>query len=143
MNAGTKILIITSFLTLMSCGDNHKKSHLKAPQVESDAIISNINWKIQFPGKHLPDNLLLEINGNTLLDECSGGKSKSMVKVDRFSNPMEMKIDNYFMPKRGDLKIEVKDLGIDCSSETSFIKNDDVQFSILKDLNSSELLIEL
>lgn len=143
MKAPKVLLISSSLLILASCGENDKSSSHTAQLVQKDPVITNINWKINFPGKHLPDNLLLEVNGSTLLDECSGGKAKSIVKVDRGSSPMSLSIPNYYMPKRGELAIEVKDLGVDCGSETEFVKNENVEFEVLKNLIESELVINL
>ncbi len=133
----------TSMLfALASCGNNNSsKSHREANPVCSEIdCLSSINWKIVLQGRAFPDKARVDINGSTILNECV---SKQKYTIDRQSEPQHLYLDNFFIPKRGELKIDVVDLGSDCSYESAFISNDKVDFEISKSAGVSEILINL
>lgn len=128
-------------LTLVSCG-NHKSSSKGEinPVTEIDGM-SSVNWKILLQGRNFPDKSRVDINGTTVLNECV---SKQKYAIDRTAEPEELYLENFYVPKRGEVKINIVDLGSDCSSETSFLSNDNVTFEVTKGAGDvSELLINL
>lgn len=129
-------------LTLASCGNNDKsKSGSEMNPVCSEIdCLSSINWKIQLQGKSFPDKARVDINGTTVLNECV---SKQKYSINRDSSPQSLYLENYYIPKRGELKIDVVDMGNDCHSESSFISDDNVEFELTKEMEVSELLINL
>lgn len=129
-------------VTLASCGnDSSSKSRREANPVCSEIdCLSSINWKIVLQGRAFPDKARVDINGSTILNECV---SKQKYTIDRQSEPQHLYLDNFFIPKRGELKIDVVDLGSDCSYESTFISNDKVDFEVSKSTGVSEILINL
>jgi hypothetical protein len=47
------------------------------------------------------------------------------------------------MPKRGELAIEIIDMGDDCAHESIFFSDDNVEFEFTKSGDSNEVLIVL
>ena len=129
-------------LTLASCGNDKKsKSHKEVNPVCSDIdCLSSINWKIVLQGRAFPEKARVDINGTTVLNECV---SKQRYYIDRWSEPQQLYLDSFYVPKRGDLKIDIVDLGSDCSYESSFISDNDVEFEVSKNAGISEILIRL
>ena len=128
-------------LTLVSCGNESKSSHHKAPVTCEDvSCLSSVNWKIQLQGKAFPDKVRVDINGTTVLNECV---SKQKYAIDRQAEPQHLLLENFYVPKRGEVKINVADLGSDCHSESSFISDDDVEFEVNKDAGAAEIVINL
>lgn len=129
-------------LTLASCGGNGKSSRVSTqadPVCEDVSCLSSVNWKIILNGKVFPDKSRVDINGTTVLNECV---SKQKYSIDRYSVPQILALDNYIIPKRGDLKIQVMDLGR-CDSESTFISDDNVNFELVKGVDVSEVVIHL
>lgn len=128
-------------LTLVSCGNNDKSSSRRQNEVCGEVdCLSSVNWKIQLQGKAFPDKARLDINGTTVLNECV---SKQKYSIDRAAEPQNIVLENFYVPKRGELKINVVDLGSDCGSESTFISDDNVEFEVTKDAGVSEILINL
>lgn len=128
-------------LTLVSCGEK-SSSHKKQAETCGDGIscLSSINWKIQLQGKSFPDKARVDINGTTVLNECV---SKQKYSIDRSAEPQNLYLENFYVPKRGELKINVIDLGHDCASESTLISDDNVEFEVTKATDVSEILINL
>ncbi|WPU63480.1 hypothetical protein [Peredibacter starrii] len=129
-------------LTLVSCGEKDNKSHVSKqanPICEDVNCLSSVNWKIILNGKVFPDKSRVDINGTTVLNECV---SKQKFMIDRDSVPQTLSLDNYIVPKRGDVKIHVIDLG-HCDSESTFIKDDNVNFDLVKGGETNEVVIHL
>lgn len=139
-----QLLVASSLLlTLVSCGsDNGGSSSKKQTPKGCSEIdcLSSINWKIVLQGRSFPDKSRVDINGTTVLNECV---SKQKYVIDRQAEPQHLYLDNFYVPKRGQLKIDVLDLGSDCSYESSFISNDKVDFEVTKSAGLSEILINL
>jgi hypothetical protein len=137
-----KVLLAGSLLlTLVSCGNDHNsKSHAKAPSCGDVDCLSSVNWKIVLQGRSFPDKSRVDINGSTVLNECV---SKQKYAIDRTAEPEQLYLENYLVPKRGDLKIDVIDMGHDCASESTFISNDKVDFEVSKTAGQTEILISL
>ena len=140
----TLSFLVTSglLLTFASCGNDSKsKSHKEVNPVCSEIdCLSSINWKIVLQGRAFPDKARVDINGTTILNECV---SKQRYSINRWSEPQELYLEGFFVPKRGDLKIDIVDLGSDCSYESSFISDNDVEFEVSKNAGMSEILIRL
>ncbi len=128
--------------TLASCGNKDKSK--STPQADSLCAeidcLSAINWKIQLQGKSFPDKSRVDINGTTVLNECV---SKQKYSINRDASPQILYLENFYIPKRGDLKINVIDMGPDCHTESSFLTDDNVEFELTKDLGISEIVINL
>lgn len=127
-------------LTLVSCG-NHKSS--SSPQKEVNAVcaevdcMSAVNWKILLQGRSFPQQSRVDINGTTVLNECV---AKQKYSIDRSVDPEELYLENFFVPKRGELKIHVSD----CETGAEVIANDNVNFEVTKGAGDvTELLINL
>lgn len=135
------VLIAGSLLlTLVSCGNHKSSSHHKADVCGEVDCLSSVNWKILLQGKTFPDKTRLDINGTTVLNECV---SKQKYSIDRKAEPQQILLENFYVPKRGDLKINVVDLGRDCHSESTFLQDDNVEFEVTKDAGASEIVINL
>ncbi|WP_408096530.1 hypothetical protein ACJVC5_15945 [Peredibacter sp. HCB2-198] len=136
------VLASALLLTLASCGGKDSKSKISTqvdPICEDVNCLSSVNWKIMLNGKVFPDKSRVDINGTTVLNECV---SKQKFMIDRHSVPQTLLLDNYIVPKRGDVKIHVVDLG-HCDSESTFIKDDNVNFDLVKGGEVSEVVIHL
>lgn len=136
------VLASALLLTVVSCGDNDKNSRVSKqvdPICEDVNCLSSVNWKIALQGKNFPDKSRVDINGTTVLNECV---SKQKYMIDRDSNPQSLSLENYEIPKRGELKIHVVDLG-HCDSETKFIEDNNVNFELVKSGEVSEVHINL
>jgi hypothetical protein len=115
----TFLITGTLLLSLASCGNDKKTSSRQEanPVCSEIDCLSSVNWKIQLQGRAFPDKARLDINGTTVLNECV---SKQRYSIDRYTEPQSVYLDNFYVPKRGELKISVVDLG-QCDSERSFI----------------------
>lgn len=140
----SNIIIAGSLLlTLVSCGkdDKKSKSHAEINPVCSEIdCLSSINWRIQLEGRSFPYRSRVDVNGTTVLNECM---SKQKYAIDRTSNPEVLYLDNFYVPRRGELKIDIIDLGSDCDSAYTFISNDKVDFEVNKTGGFSEIVISL
>lgn len=128
-------------LTLASCGNDKKSSSRQEvnPVCSEIDCLSTVNWKILLQGRAFPDKARLDINGTTVLNECV---SKQKYSIDRYTEPQSIYLENFYVPKKGQLKINIVDLGR-CDSESSFINDSNVNFDIVKDNFSNEILINL
>lgn len=137
-----KVLLAGSLLlTLVSCGkDDNSSSRRKAQSCEDVNCLTSVNWKIVLQGKSFPEKSRVDINGTTVLNECV---SKQKYAIDRSAQPETLYLESYSVPKRGDLKIDVIDMGLDCASESTFISNDKVDFEVTKTAGQTEILISL
>ena len=139
------IILIFGLLLLFSlvgCGNRHKsKAHneMNAACTELDCL-SSINWKIRLQGQSFPDKTRIDVNGTTVLNECV---SKQKYSIDRSADPEMLVLENYYIPKNGDLKIDLYDLGSDCGIENKIISNENVPFLFEKSETGSEILIML
>lgn len=102
--------------------------------------LSSVNWKILLDGKSFPEKTRIDVNGTTVINECV---SKQKFVVDRTTSPQSITLENYYVPKRGQLKIDVIDLGINCDSESTFFSDSDVEFEATKTNDTNEVLIRL
>lgn len=128
-------------LTLVSCGSDNKSSGSQEQNAVCENCITSANWKILLPGRSFPDKSRVDINGTTVLNECV---SKQKYMINRSSDPQELYLDNFYVPKRGELKINIVDLGSDCDSESTFFENSNVEFEETKGAGgTTELLINL
>ncbi|MCM2348763.1 MAG: hypothetical protein NDI69_02000 [Bacteriovoracaceae bacterium] len=137
------VMITGLLFTLASCGNDSKKSRSRQELntiCEGISCLSSVNWKIMLPGRSFPEKSRVDINGTTVLNECV---SKQRYMIDRSTDPESLTLENYFVPKKGDLKIDVIDMGPDCSSSSTFISNDRVHFDYVKGVTYSEIQINL
>jgi hypothetical protein len=145
MSLKKRALFTISFISLfllVACGDKNKsksQNEINAACTEIDCL-SSVNWKILLRGQSFPEKVRLDVNGTTVLNECV---SKQKYYIDRSSDPEMLLLENYYIPKRGQLKIELYDLRGDCGSEEKIISNDDVSFELDKFSNDSEIVINL
>ena len=138
------LIMLTGLVVLASCGNKDDKKSSSTQELnticEDISCVSSVNWKIMLPGRSFPEKTRLDINGTTVLNECV---SKQNYFVDRMAEPQTITLDGYYVPKQGELKIDVIDLGSDCSSYSKFISNDKVPFTFIKGTTSSEIHILL
>lgn len=137
-----RVVVSTLLLSLVSCGNEEKSKsgqQLNQGCAEMDCL-SSINWKIQLHGKSFPEKSRIDINGTTVLNECV---SKQKYMINRESSPQSLYLESFYIPKRGDLNIDVVDMGTDCHSESSFISDKNVEFELTKEMEVSELVINL
>lgn len=133
-------------LLLVSCGGKDGSSSNKVKKKELNPIcqglscLNSINWKIALQGKSFPDKTRVDINGITVLDECS---PKQKYSIDRNVSPQLLFLDQYLIPKKGDLKIDIIDMGYYCNTESVFLSNDKIDFEITKNSDENEVLIFL
>jgi hypothetical protein len=80
------------------------------------------------------------INNETILNECL---KKQKYSVDRSTSPESIKLESFFIPKRGELSIAIFDMGSDCSQDSEFISEKDVQFDAVKTAEGQDILINL
>lgn len=129
-------------ISLIGCGNKTKsRSQSEVNPVCSEIdCLSSINWKILLRGQSFPEKTRLDVNGTTLLNECV---SKQKYVIDRTSDPEILLLENFYIPKKGELKIDLFDLGSDCGAETKILSNEDVSFSVEKSSGRSEIVILL
>lgn len=129
------------FLTV-SCSE--KSSPSSSQEVNSICAgvdcLTSANWKIYLPGREFPNKSRVEINGASVLNECI---PKQKYVIDRGADPQRIDINNYYVPKIGELKIDIIDLGADCDSETMFLSNSNVIFDVNNFDGSADLIINL
>lgn len=139
-----KILALAGLtLTLVSCGNDSKSSKSTQeinPVCDSIECLSNITWKINLQGQDFPRKSRVEINAVSVLDECMG---KQQYSIDRDSTPQSLTLENYTVPRAGEVKIHIVDQGWDCSEEQTFIKNDNVTFEVDKGVAGNRVIINL
>lgn len=135
------IIVGSLLLTLASCGQKDKSSSKKSQNAVCAEVdcLSSVNWKIVLQGRAFPDKSRVDINGTTVLNECV---SKQKYSISRDAEPQHLYLENFYVPKRGQLKIDVVDLGSDCGSESTFISDNNVNFEVTKG-EVSEILINL
>lgn len=142
MRKNVSVLMVSSLLlTLASCGQDDK-SHSGVsidPICEDVNCLSTVNWKIQLPGRIFPDKSRVDINGTTVLNECV---SKQKYMIDRSAEPQNLYLENYVIPKKGELKIKITDLG-HCDSESSFVEENNANFEFVKTGMEREIVINL
>lgn len=139
-----KVLALVGLtMTLVSCG-NDSKSSKRAPEMNPvcDGIecLSSVTWKINLQGQDFPRKARVEINGASVLDECMG---KQEYSIDRDSTPQSLTLENFTVPRAGDVKIHIVDQGWDCSDERTFISNDNVPFEVERGVAGSRVIINL
>jgi len=135
-------LSIISLFILMSCGPNKvSRSSKEANPVCSEIdCLSNATWKMTLQGRSFPEKAKVVVNNETILNECL---MKQKYAVDRSTNPESLTLESFFVPKTGELSIVIFDLGSDCSQESEFISEKDVQFDAVKTAEGQEILINL
>lgn len=134
----------TLLLSLVSCGN--KKSNSKTSGSVVNTVCDNINcmssidWKIFLQGQVFPKKSRLEINGETVLDECL---SKQQYRIDRESAPQSITLGGFIVPKQGQVRLRIVDQGWDCSDERTFIQKENVPFEVVKTITGREIVINL
>jgi hypothetical protein len=127
--------------TFASCGNNHRSKSVSAlKSCDEVSCLSSVNWKILLPGRSFPEKSRIDINGVTVLNECL---SKQKYSLDRTKETETLYLENYSVPKRGELKIDVFNLGRDCSEESVFLSQDKVDFEVSKEIDLTEIIISL
>lgn len=140
----TLLAVSSLILTLASCGNDSKSSRKQAPEVnpicDSINCMSSINWKIVLQGQVFPENTRVDINGETVLDECMG---KQQYQINRSAAPMSLTLDNFYVPRSGAANIKVIDQGWDCRQEITFLSVENAQFEVVKSSGMREILFNL
>ena len=128
-------------LTLASCGGDGKKSDrsIYGAVCSEISCLSSVNWKIVMQGRNFPEKSRIDINGATVIDECI---PKQKFVIDRLPDPQSIYLENYYIPKVGELKIAVIDLG-QCDTETSYLSDENVNFEVMNKDDSMEVFISL
>jgi hypothetical protein len=138
--------VITLFclvLSLASCGkstSSSKKASEKNPVCAGIDCLSSIDWTIYLNGQDFPDRARIDVNGVTVLDECLG---KQHYKISRFAKPQYLKLEDFRIPKRGEVRIHIVDQGYDCGIEKTVVFKENVSFEIVKNNLGSEIVINL
>ena len=138
-------LSLLFILSFVSCGKASKENKERSsqdinPSCSEIDCLSTINWKITLRGQSFPAKSKVDINGSTVVNECV---SKQKYFIDRSFESEALHLENFFVPKRGDLKIDIYDMGDDCESSSTFISNDKVDFEVEKSLDGSRIIINL
>jgi len=147
MNKSKTALLSLTLLTLIACGKDDKSSSSSAlaPQMEVNPVCavtcqSTIDWKIRLQGQIFPAKSQVDVNGQTVLDEC---KHKQKYAIDREAAPQMIFLTNYLVPTGDKVSIHIIDRGSDCSAQTTFLKNDEARFEVMKLGAVDELEINL
>ena len=137
------VAVSSLLLSLASCGNDSKssrKSKVLNPVCDSIDCLSSVDWKINLQGQVFPGKTRLEINDETVLDECM---SKQQYQIDRDAAPQSITLYSFRVPKKGQVKMKIVDQGWDCSQERVFLYRDNVDFTLTKGLNGRFILINL
>jgi hypothetical protein len=135
-------ITMTFFFSLQSCGKKTESKSYKA----SDRVCSTLDclatadWKISLPGRSFPHKTRVSINGMPVVDECI---SKQKHSINRSTDPQSLYLENFLVPKRGELKIEIFDLGHNCDSESLFSGDNDVEFKFTKTKERALITVSL
>lgn len=121
----------------MSENNSKKKSQLTCSDID---CLSSIDWKIMLQGQSFPEVARVDINGVTVINECF---TKQKYMIDRSAVPEVLNLENFSIPARGQLKVEVFNMGSDCSFEEVLISNDDVEFEVTKNEDKSVVQVVL
>ncbi len=126
----------------MSCGNESKSKSRRTvnPVCSGVGCLSSINWKLLLEGRSFPSKSRIDINGTTILNECV---SKQKYFIDRSTAPEALVLPDFTMPKRGELAIDIIDMGDDCAQESVFFSDDNVEFEFTKSGDANEVLIVL
>lgn len=142
-----KIATLATLLALgTACGDKNSSSSANVRKPQQNAVcegidcLNSITWKLVLQGNVFPEKTRVEINDNTVLDECH---SKQQYSIDRASAPQSLTLENYVVPRRGHVKIHIVDQGHDCTSEHTFYSKKDVDFEVVKSALGQQVLINL
>jgi hypothetical protein len=129
-------------LGAIGCGNKEKSSNNSElnPVCTTINCLSSVTWKLQLQGNVFPAKARLDINGETVLDECY---SKQLYKIDRDSAPQSITLHGFFVPKEGQVRIRVVDRGYGCKDESTFLYHENVPFEVVKGAFGSEILINL
>ncbi len=147
------VLSFFSLFTLFSCGGENSKSTARSIKLKKEitsknenstsclgiTCLSSIDWKLYLQGKSFPDRVKLMINQDVVINECLG---KQKYHVSRGLNPQMIYLDLYKVPSTQKVLIEVVDLGADCMSESTFLK-DEFEYEVSKKNEYFELMINL
>jgi hypothetical protein len=138
--------ICTVLVVAFGCGNDKKHSSKSSRQAQdcssNDNIscLSTVDWKISLLGKSFPSKARVEINGETVLNECV---SKQQFKINRSAEPQFLAIPNYVVPAEGKVKIVISDMGADCATETEMIKENNAHFEVVKVAEKKEVHFNL
>jgi hypothetical protein len=145
-----KHLIFSALLLIaVACGsDNDKKSSSpgRTPQAEQNPVCESLEckaqatWRVAVEGRNFPDRSRIEVNDVVVLDECV---SKQSNKIDRTVTPQTLVLENYLVPRVGQVKIHIVDQGADCEENTTFLLNDNVDFAFVNAIAGAEVIINL
>ncbi len=126
----------------ISCGNRPESKSRKTvnPVCSGVGCLSSISWKLLLEGRSFPSKSRIDINGTTILNECV---SKQKYLIDRSTAPESLVLPDFTMPKRGELAIDVIDMGDDCAQESTFFSDDNVDFEFTKSGDTNEVLIVL
>ncbi len=139
------VALSTLLVTAVSCGNDSKSSKKKStpevnPVCDSIDCMSTVNWKIVLQGQVFPVKTRVDINGETVLDECMG---KQQYSIDRSAAPMSITLDNFYVPRAGAANIKIIDRGWDCRQNINFISVENAQFEVVKSSGLREILFNL
>lgn len=147
------VLSFFSLFTLFSCGSENSNKKAPSGAQKKDSVtkvdeeyscegitcLSTIDWKLYLRGKELPKNVKLIIDDQVILNECLG---KQKYSISRGLSPQVIYLDQFVVPKKDKVEVEIWDLGEFCEEESSFLKNE-FSFEVKKLNTFYELVIEL
>lgn len=136
--------VVTStalLLSVVSCGDHSSGSKSRTPAI--DQLITSADWKIVLEGRSFPNKALVAVNEEVVVNECA---DKQSYFINREANPQVLPMSNYLVPTKETVRIEVVDLGEDCTSEeddSSFLPATEKDFELTKNGAHAEVLVRL
>jgi hypothetical protein len=136
------LLVGGLLLGYAGCGNESKSKTRKSVSAVCAGVdcLSSVSWKLLLDGRSFPTKSRIDIDGTTVLNECV---SKQKYFIDRSTSPESLVLPDFYVPKRGELAIDIIDMGDDCANESIFFTDDDVEFEVTKSNGESEILIVL
>lgn len=138
MRLANVVISAALLLTVVSCGDKSSSSK-RAPSV--DPLVTSADWKIILEGKSFPANAMVAVDDEIVVNECA---DKQSYFINREMEPQQLPLQNYKVPLKATVKIEVTDMG-DCSgrSESSFLSNSETHYEMTKDGAHADIVVRL
>jgi hypothetical protein len=140
---GTWLLLAFFSLSLVSCGDNNESSSkVSSKTCEELNCLSSISWKIIASGFDFPQKARLSLDGETLLDEC---ETKQKYSITRDAQPQFLNLEQFHIPQKENMKIEIFDKGEDCSMDEKVYSHEKLSYEWQKNARDSisEIIISL
>ena len=125
------MIVFLIFTMTIGCGEQKRSQ----TQKESNPVCSGINchlpstWKMVMPGRYFPRKIRLDINGVTVLDECTG---KQKYTVSRAEDPQMILLDHFYLPLENMINIKIFERSETCDDMKDFLSLEDASYEIKK-----------